>query len=161
MGGEGGSFRTPPESPRNSDQPCLCMSIIFFSHCSAQLSYFLVLSLFIVLLAVFEFVMSSFPAARPGWDTLLSHYCDFFYGMQGWRNCSSSQQQITRGTDVTNTNQFEGFPISHVMVPKHALEDVIVSWSDRQIGEATASYCLSRLRTVWCLFFIHRYIDQS
>lgn len=69
--------------------------------------------LFIVLLAGIELVMSNLPAARPGWDTLLSHYSHFFIVYNAIEmNCSSSQQQIIRGRDIINTNQFVGFPIS-------------------------------------------------
>lgn len=65
----------------------------------------------IVLLAVIKVVMSSLPAARPGWEHTFVPLLWRFYGMQSWSNCSSSQQHI-RGRDITNTNQFVGFPIS-------------------------------------------------
>lgn len=44
-----------------------------------------------------------------------THFCPItviFYGMQGWSNFSSSQQQIIRGRDIKCTNQFAGFPNS-------------------------------------------------
>lgn len=117
---------------------------------------------FIVLLAVIELVMSSLPAARPGQDTLLSHYCDFFMVCKAGAIAAHFNSRLLEEETLQIQISLWDSP-SHVMVPRHALKMLLCLGLTDRAGKHRQpfSHWLSRFWTVWCLFFIHRFIDQS